>query len=93
MVGVALAAAVAVAALPADGAPSLSRLSVGGTAQTPGCVPVAAAECGSVRVPLFRSQPRGPMIDIGYALIRHRDLTLPAARGTVVINPGGPGGT
>jgi pimeloyl-ACP methyl ester carboxylesterase len=32
------------------------------------------------------------MIDIGYALIRHRDPALPVARGTVVINPGGPGG-
>ena len=32
------------------------------------------------------------MIDIGYALIRHRDPGLPAARGTVAINPGGPGG-
>jgi pimeloyl-ACP methyl ester carboxylesterase len=92
IVGVALAAAVAVAALPAGGAPSLSRSSVGGAVQTPGCVPVAAAECGSVRVPLFRSRPSGPMIDIGYALIRHRDPALPAARGTVAINPGGPGG-
>ena len=92
MVGVALAVTVAVAALPAGGAPSLPRSSVGGAAQTPGCVPVAAAECGSVRVPLFRSRPSGPMIDIGYALIRHRDPALPAARGTVVINPGGPGG-
>ena len=87
---VAALAAVAVAALPAGGAPSLSRSSVGGATQ--GCVPVAAAECGSVRVPLFRSRPGGPMIDIGYALIRHRDPGLPAARGTVVINPGGPGG-
>ena len=32
------------------------------------------------------------MIDIGYALIRHRDPALPAARGTVVFNPGGPAG-
>ena len=92
MVGVAPAVTVAVAAPPAGGAPSLPRSTVGGTAQTPGCVPVVAAECGSVRVPLFRSRPSGPMIDIGYALIRHRDPALPAARGTVVINPGGPGG-
>src|SRR4051812_36591442 len=92
MLGVALVAGVAVAALPAGGAPSLSRSSVGGAAQTPGCVPVPATECGSVRVPLFRSQPSGPMIDIGYALIRRRDPGLSAARETVVINPGGPGG-
>ena len=88
---VAVAVGVALAALPAGGVASLPHSSVDGSAQTPGCVPVPAAECGSVRVPLFRSKPRGPMIDIGYALIRHRDPALPAARGTVVINPGGPG--
>jgi pimeloyl-ACP methyl ester carboxylesterase len=55
------------------------------------CPPVAGTECGSVRVPLLRSQPAGETIDIGYALIRHRDSALPAAKGTVVINPGGPG--
>ena len=51
-------------------------------------MPVPAAECGSVRVPLFRSKPAGPKIDIGYVLIRHRDAALPVARGTVVFNPG-----
>jgi pimeloyl-ACP methyl ester carboxylesterase len=93
MVGVALAAIVALAALPAAaGAPS-SGLGwrMGRPAQTPGCVPVPQAECGSVRVPLFRSKPAGPTIDIGYALIRHRDPAVPAVRGTVVLNPGGPG--
>ena len=60
-------------------------------AQTPGCVPVPGAECGSVRVPLFRSRPGGATIDIAYALIRHRDPAIPVARGTVVLNPGGPG--
>jgi pimeloyl-ACP methyl ester carboxylesterase len=59
--------------------------------QPAGCVPVARAECGSVRVPLFRSRPAGPKIDIGYALIRHRDTSLPSAAGTIVLNPGGPG--
>jgi pimeloyl-ACP methyl ester carboxylesterase len=57
-------------------------------AQAPGCVPVAAAECGSVRVPLFWSRPAGPKIDVAYALIHHRDQTLPSARGTVVLNVG-----
>src|SRR3954463_4960866 len=90
MFGTALTAIVALGALPA-GAGTSSFGSVV-AAQAPGCVPVPAAECGSVRVPLFRSQLGGPMIDIGYALIRHRDPALPAARGTVVINPGGPGG-
>ena len=77
---------------PRPGRRRLAGSAGGGAAQAPGCVPVPAAECGSVRVPLFRSRPAGPMIDIGYALIRHRDPALPAARGTVVLNPGGPGG-
>jgi hypothetical protein len=93
MVGAALAAIFALAALPATaGAPSFGFGSrSGGPAQAPACVPVPAAVCGSVRVPLFRSKPAGPTIDIRYALIRHRDPAVSAARGTVVLNPGGPG--
>jgi pimeloyl-ACP methyl ester carboxylesterase len=75
--GAALAAIIAVAAPAA--------------AQAPTCVPVPGAECGSVSVPLVRSDPAGPRIDIAYALIRHRDPAVPAARGTVALNPGGPG--
>ena len=59
-------------------------------AQAPGCVPVPAAECGSVRVPLFRSVPRSPTIEVAYVLIHHRDTALPTPRGTVVFNQGGP---
>jgi pimeloyl-ACP methyl ester carboxylesterase len=90
-VGTTLVASLALAVLPtAAGAPSLGLgLGTGVVSQGPGCVPVSAAECGSVRVPLFRSRPAGPKIDIGYVLIRHRDAALPAARGTVVFNPGG----
>jgi pimeloyl-ACP methyl ester carboxylesterase len=55
-------------------------------------VPVSDAECGFVKVPLFRSRPAGPTINVAYALIRHRDPAVPVARGTVVFNPGGPGG-
>jgi pimeloyl-ACP methyl ester carboxylesterase len=93
MVGAASAVTLALAGPPAAyGAPSFGLGSRGGgPAQAPACVPVPAAECGSVQVPLFRSRPAGPTIDIGYALIRHRDPAVPAARGTVVINPGGPG--
>lgn len=91
VVGVALAAIVALAV--AAGGPSSGLGSrIGRAAQAPECVPVAQAECGSVRVPLSRSDPDGPTIDIAYVLIRHRDPAVPAARGTVVINPGGPGG-
>jgi pimeloyl-ACP methyl ester carboxylesterase len=78
---------------PAAGAEPFVGLGSGSRffAQAPECVPVHGAECGSVRVPLFRSRPRGATIDIGYALVRHRDPALPVARGTVVFNPGGPG--
>jgi pimeloyl-ACP methyl ester carboxylesterase len=55
-----------------------------------GCVPVPAAKCGSVQVPLFRSVPRSPTIEVAYVLIRHRDPALRTARGTIVFNPGGP---
>lgn len=55
------------------------------------CPPVARIECGSVQVPLFHERPDGRTIDVAYARIRHRDTSLPAARGTVAINPGGPG--
>src|SRR5215212_8913164 len=91
-VGTALVATLALAALPAAAEAPPFRLGShgGGAAQAPACVP--AAECGSVPVPLFRSRPTGPTIDVGYALIRHRDPALPTARGTVVFNPGGPGG-
>ena len=86
MVGAALAAVLVFVALPATaGAPSSS----GRSAQP--CVPVPAAVCGSVRVPLFRSRPAGAKIDIAYAVIPHQDPAVPAARGTVVLNPGGPG--
>jgi pimeloyl-ACP methyl ester carboxylesterase len=73
----------------ASGAPLLTLASAGATAM---CAPVARAECGSVRVPLFWSDPAGRKIDVGYALIRHSDGSRPVAAGTVVINPGGPGG-
>jgi pimeloyl-ACP methyl ester carboxylesterase len=92
MVGTAVAAIVALAALPAAAGASSFRLGSGiGLMQAPGCVPVPEAECGSVRVPLFRSKPAGPTIDVAYVLVRHRDPALPTARGTVVFNPGGPG--
>src|SRR3954463_4742929 len=89
MFGTALTAIVALGALPA-GAGTSSFGSVV-SAQSPGCVPVPAAECGSVRVPLFRSEPAGPKIGVAYVLVRHRDPALATARGTVAFNPGGPG--
>jgi pimeloyl-ACP methyl ester carboxylesterase len=92
-VGTTLVASLALAALPtAAGAPSSGLgLRTGVVAQGPGCVPVSGAECGSVRVPLFRSRPAGPKIDVSYVLVRHSDPALPVARGTVVFNAGGSG--
>src|SRR3954451_19600509 len=89
MLGTALTAIVALAALPA-GAETPSSGSVVAP-QAPGCVPVPAAECGSVRDPLFRSKPAGPTIDVAYVLVHHRDAALPASSGTVAVTPGGPG--
>src|SRR3954447_512054 len=89
--GTALTAIVALAALPAGAeTPTFGGVAA---AQAPGCVPVPRAECGSVRVPLFRSKPAGPTIDVAYVLVHHRDPALRTARGTVAFNPGGPGET
>src|SRR4051794_15048825 len=90
MFGTALTAIVALGALPA-GAGTPSSFGSVVAAHAPGCVPVPAAECGAVRVPLFRSKPAGPTIDVGYVLVHNRDPALPTARGPVAFNPGGPG--
>ncbi|WP_173094211.1 alpha/beta fold hydrolase [Actinomadura verrucosospora] len=84
MAGVAAVAAAATVAAPAGRA---------GTPQpTPSdeCVPVPGAVCGTVRTPLVRARPGLGDITVAYALIKHRDTSRPA-RGTVTINPGGPG--
>ncbi len=54
-------------------------------------VPCGALQCGSVTVPLDYRHPGGPTILI--AVARH-PAELPAERiGSVIINPGGPGGS
>ncbi|MEU5880072.1 alpha/beta fold hydrolase [Spirillospora sp. NPDC047279] len=55
-----------------------------------GCVPVSGAVCGTVRVPLVRGRPELGVTTVAYTLIGHRDASRPA-KGTVTINPGGPG--
>ncbi|HEV2783703.1 MAG TPA: alpha/beta hydrolase [Actinophytocola sp.] len=48
-------------------------------------------QCATLRVPLDWAHPRGPKIDLGVA---RRLATDPAARiGSLLINPGGPGGS
>ncbi|MFG1705387.1 alpha/beta fold hydrolase [Nonomuraea sp. M3C6] len=62
----------------------------GGIAWAP-CEEEPAAECGKLTVPINWSKPGGPTIDIAVA---RRKATDPAARiGSLVINPGGPGGS
>lgn len=54
--------------------------------------PIPGAECGTVTVPLVRAHPELGRITVAYALIRHRDRAHPA-KGTLAVNPGGPGGS
>jgi pimeloyl-ACP methyl ester carboxylesterase len=55
------------------------------------CVEDPTAECGTLRVPIDWSRPRGETFDLALA---RRPATDPAARiGSLVINPGGPGGS
>src|SRR3954464_9472595 len=49
-------------------------------------------QCGTVPVPLDRADPAAGTIDIAYALLPHSDTSRPSL-GTIVPNPGGPGGS
>lgn len=48
------------------------------------------ARCGSVTVPLDRSDPGSPLTEVAFALVPRTDTSRPGL-GTVVPNPGGPG--
>ena len=48
------------------------------------------AQCGTLRVPLDRTNPSAGTTDISFALLPRRDQTKPSL-GTIVPNPGGPG--
>lgn len=55
------------------------------------CEEEPSAECGTLAVPIDWSSPNGAKIDLAIA---RRKATEPAARvGSLVINPGGPGGS
>ncbi|MEV5743160.1 alpha/beta hydrolase [Microbispora rosea] len=55
------------------------------------CADDPTADCGTLAVPIDWARPRGATIDL--ALVR-RKATDPAARvGSLVVNPGGPGGS
>src|SRR4051794_32129927 len=49
-------------------------------------------QCGAVPVPLDRANPAAGSIDIAYSLVPHSDTSRPSL-GTIVPNPGGPGGS
>lgn len=59
-------------------------------AEPPDCLPIPGAGCGTIQVPLVRSQPELGSTTVAYTLLRHTDRARPA-RGTVALNPGGPG--
>src|SRR3954453_15557569 len=46
--------------------------------------------CGTVTVPLDRTDPAAGTLDVAYALVPRTDTSRPAL-GTIVPNPGGPG--
>ncbi|SDH13346.1 alpha/beta hydrolase fold [Nonomuraea jiangxiensis] len=55
------------------------------------CEEEPEAECGTVAVPIDWSRPWGPTVDLALA---RRKATDPAARvGSLLVNPGGPGGS
>ncbi|MEV4257743.1 alpha/beta fold hydrolase, partial [Spirillospora sp. NPDC049652] len=87
--------AAGLAALAAGGVAATAAGPVGAAQRTAqeapaGCVPVARAVCGTVRVPLVRARPGLGDTTVAYALLKHSDTSRPA-QGTVTINPGGPG--
>jgi pimeloyl-ACP methyl ester carboxylesterase len=50
----------------------------------------APAECGRITVPLDRADPAARTTQVAFALVEHRDRTLPS-EGTIAFNLGGPG--
>ncbi|MFE6049177.1 alpha/beta fold hydrolase [Kitasatospora sp. NPDC056446] len=83
-----LAAALPMAAAqPAQAAPGKPKA---GPAWCP-TVPGHRVDCTTMRRPLVADEPRLGGIDVSYAVVRH---SLPGpAKGTVALNPGGPGET
>ncbi|MEV0386206.1 alpha/beta fold hydrolase [Nonomuraea sp. NPDC050643] len=71
--------------------PTTTATSKTGTITWAPCEEEPAAECGKLAVPIDWSKPGGQKVDIAVA---RRKATDPAARvGSLVINPGGPGGS
>jgi pimeloyl-ACP methyl ester carboxylesterase len=54
------------------------------------CPRHVGVRCGTLLVPLDRSNPHAGTTPIAYALVTHTDHAAPA-EGTIAVNPGGPG--
>jgi pimeloyl-ACP methyl ester carboxylesterase len=86
--GVAAGAAGAAGAVAEEGA---STAAGKGTIAWAPCEEEPEAECGKLAVPIDWSRPYGPTVDLAIA---RRKATDPTARiGSLMVNPGGPGGS
>ena len=68
----------------------LFRASLAGAAAPEPCGGESKALCGSVSVPLDRSQPSGEKIEVKFQVFRHSGSAQPA-EGTIFVTEGGPG--
>jgi pimeloyl-ACP methyl ester carboxylesterase len=81
----------ATALLPLAPALPAAAASTGAAIAWAPCPEDSSAECGTLTVPVDWDRPRGPSIELALA---RRKATDPGARiGSIVINPGGPGGS
>ncbi|MBX7268134.1 alpha/beta fold hydrolase [Micromonospora sp. Llam7] len=72
-------------------APSSASASLAGDVQWAPCEQDTSALCGTLEVPVDWSDPDGPTIELALA---KRPATEPAVRrGSLIVNPGGPGGS
>jgi pimeloyl-ACP methyl ester carboxylesterase len=86
-----LLAAVAVTALVLPGSTAAVASRAAPRLDWAPCAEDPTAECAALSVPVDWSRPHGPKVDIALA---RRPATNPAARiGSLLINPGGPGGS
>lgn len=67
-----------------------SRATLRGLERCGGLPALPTARCGSVRVPLDRTDPGSATTEVAFALVPRTDRSRPGL-GTIVPNPGGPG--
>jgi pimeloyl-ACP methyl ester carboxylesterase len=81
-------AAVSVAIVPAVAAEQPGQRATRSEQPCPD-LPGLQTQCGSIRVPLDRANPKAGQTTVAYARVRHRGME--PALGTIAFNPGGPG--